>query len=78
MMARMLAAVVSRGTGRAAAVPGVTVLGTKTYHTTGYQVGAQYVDARPLSQLEAEFRLAPVRLRELERPADRRDFVARQ
>ena len=26
-------------------VPGVTVIGTKTYHTTGYQVGAQYVDA---------------------------------
>ena len=26
-------------------IPGVTVLGTKTYHTTGYQVSAQYVDA---------------------------------
>ena len=26
-------------------IPGVTVLGTKTYHTTGYQVTAQYVDA---------------------------------
>jgi hypothetical protein len=25
-------------------IPGVTVLGTKTYHTTGYQVGAQYAD----------------------------------
>jgi hypothetical protein len=26
-------------------IPGVTVLGTKTYHTTGYQVAAQYADA---------------------------------